>query len=159
MSNIDTVIHVNNRRVSLIAEMTSTSFSWFMFDSQTISSFTTRLFLMLSKWFEYILSPSAYNFTCKVVLHLMVVQFKARARVLNKILESCWNTSICMTWCWSLISCATRAIIHASTWLFECRRVHRLLTNIGTNPENIFNLDLLYWRKLVASCIYIRHFL
>ena len=32
----------------------------------------------LSKLFEYILSHSTYKFTCKAVLHGMVVQFKTR---------------------------------------------------------------------------------
>ena len=77
MTNIDAVTDVNSRRVIIIAEMTSTSFSWFMFDAQKMSSFTVKLFLISSRWYEYIISLSAYNFTCKAVLYRMV-QFKTR---------------------------------------------------------------------------------
>ena len=99
MTHIDAVMDVNNRRVLLIAEMTSNSVR---------RSNNFIIYSKVIKWFEYILSHAAYNFTCKTVLHRMVVQFKSRR--------------------------------------FE-QDVRVVLKYLGTNPENIFNLDLLHRRK------------
>ena len=111
-----------------------------MLDTHT--KFTATLFLIIfSKWLDYVLSLSTYNFTCKAVLHRMVVHFKAQrfeqdVRVVLKYAHMYMYEILLESY--FLCDTNTRLVDYVNA-----TGVHRLLTNLGTNPEN-----KLYRRKM-----------
>ena len=105
-----------------------------MLDTQT--KFTATLFLLFSKWLAYVLSLSTYNFTCKAVLLRTVVHFKAQ-RFEQDVRVHVGNIV------GVLFPLLHENYFYSSSWLCECHRVHRLLTNLETNQEN-----KLYRRKM-----------